>query len=225
MARKPNKLLCCHLSHEMTETLLTFQEPKDIPFSPSVRKRRKRRGKKKAFEWLFIQFSIASLDFLSRKHRSEGSTSVSTVKTDVTSHCSAGTGELQTQRQSSLEGVGVGRADPQHSTNCSTRATLPPPHNSSRVHSPLPILISLPLAKESPQFPLPPRAAAFIFFQVVNYNSRAKSTVNFYSLPKQFNIPQAFVSVVQLPKKYSLHLPPLSLHSVFQQAHTILHTT
>lgn len=54
--------LCCHLSHEMTETLLTFQEQKDIPFSPSVRKRGKRRGgKKKAFEWLLIQFSIASL--------------------------------------------------------------------------------------------------------------------------------------------------------------------
>lgn len=91
-----------------------------------------------------------------------------------------------------------------------------PAHNSSRAHSPLPILISLPLAKESPQFPLPPSAAAFIFFQVVNYNSRAKSTVNFYSLPKQFSILQAFVSVVQHPKKYSLHLPPLSLHSVFQ---------
>lgn len=35
---------------------------------------------------------------------------------------------------------------------------------SFKVHSPLPILISSPLAKESPQFPLPPRAAAFIFF-------------------------------------------------------------
>lgn len=91
----------------------------------------------------------------------------------------------------------------------------PTTHNSSRAHSPLPILISLPLAKESPQFPLPPRAAAF-FFQVVNYNSRAKSTVNFYSLPKQFNILQAFVSVVQLPMKQSLHLPSLSLHSAFQ---------
>lgn len=155
-------------------------------------------------------------DFLSRKQRGEWSTSVSMVKIDVISHCSAGPGELQTHSQSPLEGVGVGRADPEHSTNYSTRATLPPPHNSSRAHSPLPILISLPLAKVSPQVPLPPRAAAFIFFQVVNYNSRAKSTVNFYSLHKQFNILQAFVSVVQLPKKYSLHLPSLSLHSVFQ---------
>lgn len=60
MARKANKLLCCHLSHEMAETLLTFQEQKDIPFSPSVRKSGKR-GKKNAFECLFIQFAIASL--------------------------------------------------------------------------------------------------------------------------------------------------------------------
>lgn len=155
-----------------------FRNKKTSPSHPLWGKgERGGEGEKKAFEWLLIQFSIASLI------SSPGNTSVSMVKTDVTSHCSAGTAELQTQNQSPVEGVGVGRADSQHSTNCSTRTTLPPAHTSSRAHSPLPILISLPLAKESPQFPLPPRAAAFIFFQVVNYNSRAKSTVNFYSLP------------------------------------------
>lgn len=60
-----------------------------------------------------IAYSIfnSQPDFLSRKRKSEWSTSVSTVKTDVTSHCSAGTAGWQTQNQSPLEGVAVGRAD------------------------------------------------------------------------------------------------------------------
>lgn len=123
MARKANKLLCCHLSHEMTETLLTFQEQKDIPFSPSRRIRGKRRGKKKkrkSFS-MTVYYSIfnSQPDFL-----------ISPV--------SPVTAQLVlvnwTQSQSPLEGVSVGRADPQHSTNCSTRATLPPPHTTAPEH-------------------------------------------------------------------------------------------
>lgn len=97
---------------------------------------------------------------------------------------------MHTKTQSTLKGVSVAIAEASLGGGSATQYILqqskqgnPSPiiQNSFRVHSPLPILISSPLAKESPQFPLPPRAAAFIFFKVVNCNSRAKSTINFYS--------------------------------------------
>lgn len=141
--------------------------------------------------------------------------------TSITSHCSAGTGELDPKPEPFGRcQCGESRSPAQHKLQHQGNPS-PTTHNSSRAHSPLPILISLPLAKESPQFPLPPRAAAF-FFQVVNYNSRAKSTVNFHSLPKQFNI-ASFCFCCPAPQEIqpsfstepSLHFP------VFQQAHRL----
>lgn len=112
------------------------------------------------------------------------------VKTNATSHCSTGDGTCIPKSKTLWEVSVWGQLKPlwveekQYSI-CAAAATTKQPspikQNSSRVHSPLTILISLPLAKGSPQFPLPPRAAAFIFPKVVNYNSRAKSTISFFS--------------------------------------------
>lgn len=135
--------------------------------SPShpLRKRGKRRGGKKKRSFWTTVYSIfnSQPDFLSRKQRSEWSTSVSMVKIDITSHCSAGTGELDPKAEPFGRcRCGEIRSPAQHKLQHQGNPS-PTTHNSSRAHSPLPILISLPLAKESPQFPLPPRAAAFFF--------------------------------------------------------------
>lgn len=98
---------------------------------------------------------------------------------------------MHTKTQSTLKGVSVGIAEASLGGGSAAQCILQQPQqgnpspikqNSFRGHSPLPILISLPLAKESPQFPLPPKSCStFFFFEVVNYNSRAKSTINFNS--------------------------------------------
>lgn len=131
---------------------------------------------------------------------------------------------MHTKTQSTLKGVSVGIAEASLGGGSAIQYLLQQPQqgnpspikqNSFRVRSPLAILISLPLAKESPQFPLPPKSCIF-FFKVVNYNSRAKSTTNFYSYLTNL-IFCTLLFLLSSSTTYSLQLPSiLSLCSVFQ---------
>lgn len=175
----------------MRETFLTFQEQKYFSFSPSRRGKWERRGKKKKLlNDLFIQFSIASLTSspgnrrVSEAHLSPWSRSMPPIiPQPVTVYA------YQTPKHFERCQCGDSWSPSwwRISNTVSTAAAAtgqPCPHQAEQLQSssPLAILISLPLAKESPQFPLPPQEPRFFFFlKVVNYNSRAKSTTNFYS--------------------------------------------
>lgn len=153
-----------------------LQVQKYIPFVPSARGKWERRGKKRLLNDPFIQFSIASLIYspgnrrVSKAHLSPWSRPTPPVIVQLvmvrayqnpkhSEKCQCGDSwSLSWWKKSN--------------TVCAAAATTEQPspikQNSSRVHPPLTTLISLPLAKGSPQFPLPLKGAAFIFSKVVN---------------------------------------------------------
>lgn len=129
-----------------------FRNKNTSPAHPSGRGQ----GEKKLLNDPFIQFSIASLissqeTSLSKAHLSPWSRSMPPTTAQLVTVYAHQTPKHFASLSWWRISTGYVLQQPQQGN---------PSPTSFRAHSSLPILISRPLAKESPQFPLPPRAAA-----------------------------------------------------------------
>jgi len=143
-----------------------FRNKKTHPFLTLCKRKMEKKWGKKAFEWLFYSVFCSQPDFLPRKqnskaHLSPWSSSMPQITAQlVTIHAYQNPKHSERCQPGCSKSLSWWRISHTAYTAAATTGQPFLKHNSFRGHSPLPILISLPLANESPQFPLPSRAAA-----------------------------------------------------------------